>query len=358
MKLFGSLRYDHNLEFDPKFNPRFAVVYTLAEKHNFRASIQNGFRFPALFEALSFVNNGNVRRVGGLPYINEGLGYLENSYTLASVNTFNAAVNKDVTNGMTANNAALKNKALLEITNLSPTRPERIVSLEVGYKSILLNNKLVLDIDAYTNKYDGFLGQVEVAVPASDKVGTDASVADMLAANRSKQTRYRVFTNAKNTYNNFGSSLGVTYNFYKKFTVSGNINFNDIVSNTSSDVFVTGFNIPKWSTNLSFGNREVFKNVGFNIVWRWQDALLWESPLANGVVPAYNTLDAQVTLRVPKIKTNFKMGGSNIFNQRYIQYAAGPTIGGLYYVAITVDGLFNKQILSRLFLFILCRLVQ
>ena len=299
-----------------------------------------------------------MRRVGGLPYINEGLGYLENSYTLASVNTFNAAVNKDVTNGMTANNAALKNKALLEITNLSPTRPERIVSLEVGYKSILLNNKLVLDIDAYTNKYDGFLGQVEVAVPASDKVGTDASVTDMLAANRSKQTRYRVFTNAKNTYNNFGSSLGVTYNFYKKFTVSGNINFNDIVSNTSSDVFVTGFNIPKWSTNLSLGNREVFKNVGFNIVWRWQDALLWESPLANGVVPAYNTLDAQVTLRVPKIKTNFKMGGSNIFNQRYIQYAAGPTIGGLYYVAITVDGLFNKQILSRLFLFILCRLVQ
>ena len=342
LKIFGSLRYDQNPEFDPKFNPRLAVVYTVAEKHNFRASIQNGFRFPALFEALSFVNNGNVRRVGGLEYINEGLGYLENSYTLTSVNNFNAAVNKDVTNGMTANNAALNNKALLEITNLSPTRPERIISMEVGYKSVLLNNKLVLDVDAYMNKYDGFLGQVEVAVPSSDKVGTDASVTDMLAANRSKQTRYRVFTNAKNTYNNFGSSLGVTYNFYKKFTVSGNINLNDIASNTTNDVFVTGFNTPKWATNLSFGNREVFKNVGFNIVWRWQDAFLWESPLANGVVPAYNTWDAQVTLRVPMIKTNFKVGGSNIFNQRYIQYAAGPTIGGLYYLAITVDGLLNK----------------
>jgi hypothetical protein len=65
------------------------------EKHNFRASLQNGFRFPALFEALSFVNNGNVRRVGGLAHINNGLGYLENSYTLASVNAFNAAYNKD-----------------------------------------------------------------------------------------------------------------------------------------------------------------------------------------------------------------------------------------------------------------------
>ena len=342
LKLFGSLRYDHNLEFKPKLNPRFAVVYTLAEKHNFRASVQNGFRFPALFEALSFVNNGNVRRVGGLPYINEGLGYLDNSYTLTSVNTFNAAVNKDVTNGMAANDAALKNRALLEITNLAPTRPERIVSFEVGYKSVLLKNKLVIDIDAYSNKYDGFLGQVEVAVPATDKIGTDPSVIDMLAANRSKQTRYRVFTNAKNTYNNYGSSLGVTWNFYKKFTISGNINYNDIVTSKQSDVFVTAFNTPKWSANLSFGNREIFKNVGFNIVWRWQDAFLWESPLANGTVPAYNTWDAQVTYRVPKIKTSIKIGGSNLFNQRYIQYAAGPTIGGLYYAAITVDGLFNK----------------
>lgn len=342
LKLFASLRYDHNLEFNPKFNPRFAVVYTVAEKHNFRASIQNGFRFPALFEALSFVNNGNVRRVGGLPYINEGLGYLENSYTLTSVNNFNAAVNKDVTNGMSTNNAALKNRELLAITNLSSTRPERIVSFEVGYKSVLLNNKLVLDIDAYTNTYDGFLGQVEVAVPGSDKVGTDASVTDMLAANRSKQTRYRVFTNAKNEYKNYGSSLGVTYNFYKKFTVSGNVNYNNIVSNKQSDVFVTGFNTPKWSSNLSFGNREVFKNVGFNIVWRWQDAFLWESPLANGTVPSYNTWDAQITYRVPTIKTNIKFGGSNIFNQRYVQYAAGPTIGGLYYVAISVEGLLNK----------------
>ncbi|MDQ4141033.1 MAG: TonB-dependent receptor, partial [Bacteroidota bacterium] len=342
LKLFGSLRLDYNPEFDPKLNPRVAAVYTLSEQHNFRASFQNGFRFPSLFEALSYVNNGNVRRVGGLPYINEGLGYLDNSYTLASVNTFNAAVNKDVTAGLTTNDAALKNRGLLEFTNLSATQPERINSFEVGYKSVLLENKLVVDIDAYTNEYTGFLGQVEVAVPATDKVGTDASVIDMLAANRSKQTRYRVYTNAKNKYNNYGSSLGVTYNFYQKFTVAGNVNYNNIKTNEERDVFVTGFNTPKFITNLSIGNREVFKNTGFNVVWKWQDSFLWESPLANGIVPAYHTFDAQVTYRVPKINTTIKAGGANIFNKRYIQYAAGPTIGGLYYVALTLDGLLNK----------------
>ncbi|NML19397.1 TonB-dependent receptor [Pseudoflavitalea sp. G-6-1-2] len=343
LKVFASLRFDHNPEFDPKFNPRIALLYTLAEKHNFRVSFQNGFRYPALFEALSFVNNGNVRRVGGLSYINEGLGYLENSYTLASVNAFNAAYNKDRDPALPPktvdNAAALKNRALLDVTALSPTRPERINSFEAGYKSVLFGNKLILDIDAYLNEYDGFLGQVEVAVPNSGKVGSDQAVIDMVADNRSKQTRYRVYTNAKNKYRNYGSSLGATWIFYKKFTVGGNVNFNDIVSNKSSDVFITGFNTPKWITNVSFGNREVVKNLGFNIVWKWQDDFLWESPLANGKVAAYSTIDAQVSVKLPKLNTTIKGGGANLLNHRYIQYAAGPTIGAIYYVAITVDGL-------------------
>lgn len=344
LKLFGSLRYDQNPEFSPKFNPRIAAVYTVAKNHNFRISYQNGFRFPALFEALSFVNNGNVRRVGGLSYINEGLGYLENSYTLSSINNFNAAVNTDVTAGSTANAAALKNRALLEVTNLAETRPERINSFETGYKSSILNNKLVIDIDAYYNIYDGFLGQVEVAVPENNavQVGTDASVIDMLASNRSKQTRYRVFTNAKNQYVNYGSALGLSWNFYKTFSISTNINYNNIKQNITTDVFVTGFNTPKWGTNLAFGNRAIARNLGFNLVWKWQEAYLWESPLVNGDVPAYNTVDAQVTLRVPAFKATIKVGGSNIFNNRYFQYAGGPTIGALYYTAITLDGLLTK----------------
>ena len=355
LKIFGSLRMDQNLEFDPKLNPRIAAVYTIAEKHNLRASLQNGFRFPALFEALSFVNNGNIRRVGGLSYINEGLNYLDNSYTLASVNAFNAAVNQDVVAGLTANNAALKNRDLLLVTNLSPTRPEKINSYEVGYKSVLFDNTVTLDIDVYTNVYDGFLGQVEVSVPylpgqnnpnvpgQQVTIGSDDAVISMLQANRNpRQTRYRVYTNARQKYNNYGSALGLSYNFHKKFTISGNLNYNAISKNKERDVFVTGFNTPNWATNISFANREVVKNLGFNVVWRWQDSLLWESPLANGTIPSYNNLDAQVTYKLPALYASIKLGGTNILNNRYIQYAAGPTIGGLYYVAITLDGLLQK----------------
>jgi hypothetical protein len=282
-----------------------------------------------------------------LSYINEGLGYLENSYTQASVVNFNAAVaaagNTDA--------AALANRDLLVWANLPKARPEQITSFEIGYKSVLLNNTLIIDVDAYTNKYDGFLGQVQVFVPRGETVGSDAAVIAMLDRNRDATTasggnaaskgqdRYRVYTNAKNTYYNYGSALGITYNFYKKYTIAGNVNFNQMKSNNTDDIFVTGFNTPKWSTNLSFGNRELFKNVGFNIAWRWQDGFLWESPLVNGDISSYNTIDAQVTYRVPKVNASIKAGGANLLNHRYIQYAGGPTIGGLYYVAITIDGL-------------------
>jgi len=335
LKLNASLRLDYNPEFAPKVNPRIAAVYTLVQKHNIRASYQNGWRFPALFEALSYVNNGNVRRVGGLPRINEGLGYLGNSYTLSSLDDFTQAVATDVANGQTSNDATLNNRDKLVVANLPAMEPEHINAFETGYKSVLFDNRLVLDFDAYYNIYKGFLGQVEVTVPKSGPVGSDEAVIDMLT--RSTQDRYRVFTNARRSYKSYGSAMGITYAFYKKFTLSGNANYNNISENKEKDVFIIAFNTPRWSTNLSFANREIARNVGFNIVWRWQDAFQWESPLADGFVPAYSTIDAQITVRVPAIKTSFKIGGANLLNQRYFQYAAGPTLGGLYYLAITVD---------------------
>jgi iron complex outermembrane receptor protein len=342
LKVFGSVRFDYNPEFKPIFTPRLAAVYSPDKNNNIRVTYQQGYRFPGLFEALSYVNNGRVKRVGSLPYINEGLGYLDNSYTRASGVIFNSAVNAAVAAGADRNTAALANRNLLVKAQLDKGRPEQIHSFEVGYKSVFLNNTLVFDWDAYTNTYDGFLGQVQVDVPKGQTVGSDAAVLQMLDANRDAgQDRYRVYTNAKNKYRNFGSALGVTYNFYQNYTISGNTSFNKIKSNATADVFVTGFNTPEWTANIQFGNRQIAKNLGFSVVYRWQEKFLWESPLVNGNVPAIHTFDAQVTYKVPRAKATVKVGGSNIFNNNYIQYAGGPTLGGLYYVALTFDGLFQ-----------------
>jgi len=347
LKLWGSLRADYNPEFSAKFTPRLAAVYTFKEKHNFRFTFQQGYRFPALFEALSYVNNGRVKRVGILPIIDVGLGYRENSYTQSSVAAFNAAVkaagNTDA--------AALANRNLLQVASLTNGRPEGINSFEVGYKSVLFDNKLFIDLDAYTNIYDGFLGQVQVYVPIGETVGSDAAVLAMIDRNRDPtaasggnaasngQARYRVYTNAKEKYTTYGSSLGITYNFYKTFTISGNLNYNKIKGNAIPDLFVTGFNTPNWTSNVSIGNRTITRNIGFNVVWKWQNSFLWESPLVTGTLNAISNVDAQITLRLPAAKSTIKLGGTDIFNNRHIEYAGGPTIGALYYVAWTIDGL-------------------
>ena len=145
----------------------------------------------------------SVRRVGSLPFINDGLGYLQNSYTQQSVVNFNAVVSAQ---GNT-DAAALANQNLLQVANLPDATPEKITSFEFGYKSILLDNSLVVDLDAYVNQYKGFLGQVQVYVPNGVDVGTDAGVLAMLDRNRDPttasggnaaslgQSRYRVYTN-------------------------------------------------------------------------------------------------------------------------------------------------------------------
>ncbi|MEO7044063.1 MAG: TonB-dependent receptor, partial [Ferruginibacter sp.] len=347
LKLWGSLRADYNPEFSAKLTPRLAAVYTYKEKHNFRFTFQQGYRFPALFEALSYVNNGRVKRVGILPVIDEGLGYRENSYTQSSVAKFNAAV-KAAGN---TDEAALANRNLLQVASLPKGRPEGINSFEIGYKSVFLDNKVFIDFDAYSNTYDGFLGQVQVFVPIGATVNSDAGVIAMVDRNRDAQPasngnsasqgqeRYRVYTNAKQKYTTYGSSLGISYNFYKSFTLSGNVNYNAIKGNSTPDLFVTGFNTPNWTTNLSIGNRQITKNVGFNVVWKWQNSFEWESPLVTGAVNAINNLDAQISYKLVAARSTIKLGGTNIFNNRHIEYAGGPTIGALYYVAWTIDGL-------------------
>jgi iron complex outermembrane receptor protein len=343
LKVFASARYDYNPEFDPKLTPRLAGVYSPDKHNNFRVTYQQGYRFPGLFEALSYVNNGRVKRVGSLSYINQGLGYLDNSYTRSSGVIFNSAVNSAIAAGADRNVAALANRDLLVKADLPKAGPERINSFEIGYKSVLLENTLFVDIDAYTNTYDGFLGQVQVDVPKGATVGSDAAVLAMLDVNRdSGQDRYRVYTNAKNKYRNYGSALGITYNFFQKYTIAGNVSYNKIKSNTENDIFVTGFNTPEWATNLTVGNREIVKNLGFSIVYKWQDSFLWESPLVTGRVKAINTFDAQVTYKIPTANSSIKIGGTNIFNKPFLQYAGGPTIGALVYAAVSFEGLLSK----------------
>ena len=339
LKLTASLRVDKSQYFDPKINPRVAIVYSPTPNHNFRTSFQNGYRFPTLFEGFAFVNNGGVRRLGGLPVTSEHLRVFENSYINSSVTAFKNAVNADKNNnGMDINTAIANESYRLVKSDYRYIQPEHVNSFEVGYKGVWLNNKIFFDVDYYFTKYDNFIGQLDVTQPYKGTIGETGGVNDSIAYyvyNGVKQVnKFKMWTNSKSVVTNQGVDAGITYNFYKKFNLNVNASYAALVSIQSSDAFTPAFNTPEWITNVSIGNRELVKNTGFNIVWHWQSAFYWNSPLAQGNVPSYGTLDAQVSHSFPKLLSSLKIGATNVFNKRYYQYLGGPVIGGFYYLSI------------------------
>ncbi|MEO8950159.1 MAG: energy transducer TonB, partial [Mucilaginibacter sp.] len=102
------------------------------------------------------------------------------------------------------------------------------------------------------------------------------------------------------------------------------------------------FNTPKYSTNVTLGNSNLFKGLGFNLAWHWQSAFDWYGTF-NGMEPgrinAYSLVDLQFSKKIYKLHTTFKLGSSNLFNNKVYQAYGSPAIGAIYYVGFTFDGL-------------------
>ena len=330
LKIGATVRADKNEYFSLKWNPRFTMVYSPTNAHKIRFSYQNGYRFPSVFEAFSNVNSGGVKRVGGLPVMSNGI--FENAYLRTSIDAFQAAINNDVnTHGLTKDQAIFKNQSLLIKNNYTYIQPEHISSLEVGYRGLLLNDDLQFDIDFYYNQYKKFIAQVEMNIP---KTANPDSIAFYLS-DKTKQDRYRMWTNSKTVAFNYGSSMGLKYRFLQNFQATGNITLSRLQHKSTNDGLEDGYNTPQWISNISVGNAKVFRSLGFMVTYRWQSSYYWQSFLVNGNVPAYHTVDAQATFKFNQVK--LKIGGTNVLNQYYRSFLGGPSIGGFYYSSISLN---------------------
>lgn len=353
VKLSGSIRYDKNENFKGRFNPRLSAVWKVKENHNLRVTYQTGFRVPTTQGQHIDLSIISARLLGGLPRYAEKYNLTETSstgvplgYEGFSVQNYATAVfNAGSTPGAIFNPA---NIALLTpVTSLEPVKPEGVNSIEFGYKS-LIGNKLMIDIDYYYNIYSDFISQIRVrkateytsaTAPSPELEGTP-NYATLL--NGTDLNTFQIYTNVSETVTSQGSSIGLTYNLRDGYTLSGNYNWN--VLNDLPENFLAEFNTPEHKFNISFANRKVTKNVGFNVTGRWQSEFEWQSSFvapAFGMVPAYSTVDAQVSFKLSSIKSMLKVGGSNILNRYYIQSLGGPNIGAIYYVSITFDELMN-----------------
>ena len=348
LRLTATLRADKNDYFDLKFNPRFTAVLSPTPRQNFRLSYQSGYRFPSLFEGFSNVNSGQVKRIGGLRVMSDGV--FESSYLRSSIDRFNAAVTAGINGSpsQTRAQAIAANQNLLVKNPYTYLRPEYISSLEAGYKATFgPSGRLLVDLDFYYNSYRDFIAQVEAYVPVRNGGGAPLppnaplnAVATALnnttlTSPNPTQARYRLWTNSQSQVQNYGGSAGLRYELARGYLIRANTTYTRLDRTDNGDGLEDGFNTPRWACNLSLGNENAFKNVGFGLNYRWQQGYYSQTFLVNGNVPAYHTLDAQLSYTVPAPNLRFKLGASNALNQYYVTYLGGPSVGGLYYLAVT-----------------------
>lgn len=308
-KLTLAGRYDKSTNFEGRFTPRVTGVLTVAQNNNIRASYQTGYRNPTTqnqYIDLS-VLGGQTRLIGGLPRgiqkyeLDKRPGVLRKDY-----NAYLASV--------AASPTATGDPNLLVPYTFNPKglRPESVESYELGYKG-LINTKLLIDAYGYYNTYKNFITAITLFRDGGS---------------------FGVPVNAEGNVNTYGAALGLDY-LMGKYTASGNVSYNQI-GDLPAD-YENDFNTPKVRYNLGLANREVIKNVGFNVQYRWQDKYYWFSSFAVGNVPAFSTFDAQVNLKIPSVNSMIKIGGSNILNKYYVTSFGNPAIGALYYVSYTFN---------------------
>ncbi|GAO42305.1 TonB-dependent receptor [Flavihumibacter petaseus] len=344
LKLTASVRYDKNENFKGSFTPRFSAVYEVMKNHYFRASVQTGFRNPTPIDQYIKLNAGPITILGGVPNNSKGMNVYENSFTAASVGQYAAGVQASVAGGMSQAEAIEANKSKLVQSHYPYITPEKQSAFEVGYKA-MIGNRLYVDVNYYYSRYTNFILNAVVARPshpvmADGEVNTDAA-ADLL--NGGSQN-FQLYTNASDKASGQGATLGLTYNLNRGFTVGGNVTWSSFILGDADPSKVAPFNTPKWSTNLNIGNTNLYRNFGFNANWHWQDAFDWYGPfngMRPGPVTAYSLIDVQINKKLPQLKSMIKIGASNLLNNMITTAYGSPTIGGVYYVSLTIDDLFN-----------------
>lgn len=332
LKVTASVRYDKNEFFDASYSPRISLVYAADQNknHNFRASVQTGFRNPNTQALFIGFDVSRAILVGAAPANLDrrlpntdltGRDAYNNSYTLTSVQQFAAS------GGTTSLNP-------VNDTGITPlVKQEKVTAFDVGYRGVL--GKVAVDLNAYYNSYDDFIAEKLVFTPKTGSVSDASGMVDVATGNIQL---FNVYTNSAAKINSYGAVIGLSTKVASNFDLGLNYTYAKFDFDQSSDPdFIAGFNTPEHKVKISFGNQQLFKNFGFNINARWSDEYLWQASIANAMVSARTVVDAQINYSVTSMKSLFKIGGTNIGGKEYQSAVGSPFIGSQFYVSWTIN---------------------
>lgn len=314
LKLTAAGRYDKSKNFEGRFTPRVTAVVQVAKDNNLRLSFQNAYRWPDTQGQYINLNTPGARLIGGLPLIMDYYNFSGDPvYTAESIGAFRNSVA-----------TGSPNPTLLVKAPRNDMKPEVANSYEFGYRGLPVK-QLLIDAYVYYCEYKDFLGRKAVGRPMSG--GNIAFLANPLTT-----TNYSYPENSTTNVKAIGWGASIDYLFPKRYTLRANVS-GDQLKDVPADL-VTFFNTPKVRYNIGLSNDGIGKsNWGFNIVFRWQDEVNWEGTFASSMIPAFSTLDAQISYKFPEIRSMLKLGASNLLNKYYISALGNPEIGGVYYLS-------------------------
>jgi outer membrane cobalamin receptor len=337
LKFTGSIRYDKNQFFDGFFSPRVSFAYTAGEKRNqnFRVSAQQGFRNPTTQDLFIGLNAGIGILVGSAP---DNLDRDIRTFPLSAAGQAITGSATATVVGRAAYENAFSAASLAagapEAVTTPVVKPEEITAFEAGYRAQF--GKVTIDLSGYYNQYKNFISNTSVGVPLYGTAGDNGL--SLLALQNGDVQGYQTYTNSLADINSYGATIGVDVKVLGNFDLGVNYTYAEIdFDQAAFPDFRTNFNTPNHKVKASFGNTELFKNFGFNVNYRWSDTYFWQATFADGQLPSFTVLDAQINYAVPDIKSVFKIGGSNILGQEYFSAVGTGAVGSIFYVSWTVN---------------------
>lgn len=320
--IITTARLDKNENYNFLLSPAASAVYRYDKKNFFRLSFSSAIRNPTLQDQYLYYNVGRAILIGNI-------NGFDSLVTVSSLLDYYYQLNRDT----------------LDFFNVPPVRPEKVKTIEVGYKGTLFNS-LFIDASYYYSVYRDFLGFKLGAALQFDPVAKFINYTQI----------YRVSANAPDIVTTQGFSIGINYYFKKFYSLIGNYSYNVLDRQGSTDPIIPAFNTPAHKFNIGLSGRDIMaqinllnklsdklpviylKNCGFYVNYKWIEGFLFEgSPQFTGNIPTYDMLDVQVNYRIPRISTTFKLGASNLFDRKAFQTYGGPYIGRLAFFSVLVE---------------------
>ena len=304
----GTFRLDKNENFKMLPSPALSFIWQPNSNHTIRGTFTSAIRNPTLLNQYMYYNVGRAKLVGNIN------GY-DSLVTVESLRSF--IYSQDVDS--------------LNYFNLDPIQPEKVKSIEFGYRGTFFD-RVFVDFNYYFNFYTDFIGYIN---------GVDIFVTQFNTP--IIRDVYRIATNSSEQITTQGSAIGINYYLGDFFALNGNYSWN-VLNKKSNDPIIPAYNTPEHKFNLGFRGRDIkikgtkFKGFGFNINYKWIEGFIYEgSPQFTGSVPTYSLLDIQVNQKITKLNLTVKIGASNVLNNNVLQVYGGPFVGRMIYGSVTFD---------------------